>query len=354
MAYIGRTPQVGNYFTLDAITTSATATFNLLKGGVAYVPESAYHIFVSLNGVIQAPITAYTVSGSTIIFASPLASTDVINFITVLGDTLAIGTPSDGTVTDAKITAMAASKLTGTINNARISLDAAEIPNLDTAKVTTGAFADARIPNLNASKITTGTVATARLGSGTADGTTFLRGDQTYAAAGGGAWNFISSTSMVGTTILVTGLDSTYDVYMFALTDIHNDTEHASNTINAKAQQGGAIISASYNWMATQSTSAGSAIGTLFSGGGFTGGFRLVDNGIGSATAEVSDGVLYIYHPASTTHLGAQWKFTHYNQHSRYQCLIGNGGMTTTAATTGIQFSCNNGDFDGGTVRLYG
>ena len=64
MAYIGRIPQVGNYFTLDAITTSATDTFNLLKGGVAYVPETAYHLIVSLNGVIQAPITAYTVSGA--------------------------------------------------------------------------------------------------------------------------------------------------------------------------------------------------------------------------------------------------------------------------------------------------
>jgi hypothetical protein len=37
---------------------------------------------------------------------------------------------------------------------------------------------------MNASAITAGTVATARLGSGTADATTFLRGDQTYAAAG--------------------------------------------------------------------------------------------------------------------------------------------------------------------------
>jgi hypothetical protein len=39
---------------------------------------------------------------------------------------------------------------------------------------------------MNASAITAGTMATARLGSGTADATTFLRGDQTYAAAGGG------------------------------------------------------------------------------------------------------------------------------------------------------------------------
>ena len=39
-----------------------------------------------------------------------------------------------------------------------------------------------QIPNLAASKITTGTVATARLGSGTANNTTFLRGDQTWAS----------------------------------------------------------------------------------------------------------------------------------------------------------------------------
>ena len=121
MAYIGRTPQVGNYFTLDAITTSSTATYNLLKDGVAYVPETAYHLIVSLNGVIQAPITAYTVSGSQIIFASSLSGTDTINFITVLGDVLSVGTPSDGTVTNAKIVDMAATKLTGTIADARIS-----------------------------------------------------------------------------------------------------------------------------------------------------------------------------------------------------------------------------------------
>jgi hypothetical protein len=35
----------------------------------------------------------------------------------------------------------------------------------------------------------TGTVATSNLGTGTADATTFLRGDQTYAAAGGAKYS---------------------------------------------------------------------------------------------------------------------------------------------------------------------
>lgn len=52
---------------------------------------------------------------------------------------------ADGAISNADIADLDAAKLTGTVNNARISLDAAEIPNLDTAKVTSGTFADARI-----------------------------------------------------------------------------------------------------------------------------------------------------------------------------------------------------------------
>ena len=109
MAYIGKQPVVGNFVKLDAIVTSATTTFNLLNGGVAYSPQSANNCIVSLNGIIQEPTSSgnvggYTISGSTIVFTSALTSLDVIDFIIVLGDTLSIGTPSDGTVSFAKVT----------------------------------------------------------------------------------------------------------------------------------------------------------------------------------------------------------------------------------------------------------
>jgi hypothetical protein len=104
MAYIGKQPVVGNFVKLDAITTSATATYNLLNGGVAYFPQTANNCIVSLNGVIQSPTSAYTISGSTIVFDSALTSDDSIDFILVLGDVLNIGTPSDSTVGFAKVT----------------------------------------------------------------------------------------------------------------------------------------------------------------------------------------------------------------------------------------------------------
>jgi hypothetical protein len=103
MAYIGKQPVVGNFVKLDAITTSATATYNLLNGGVAYFPQTANNCIVSLNGVIQSPTSAYTISGSTIVFSDALTSSDSIDFILVLGDVLSIGTPSDGTITSAKL-----------------------------------------------------------------------------------------------------------------------------------------------------------------------------------------------------------------------------------------------------------
>ena len=46
MPFIGQQPLTGAYSKLDAITTSATATYNLLLDGSAYSPASANHLLV--------------------------------------------------------------------------------------------------------------------------------------------------------------------------------------------------------------------------------------------------------------------------------------------------------------------
>ena len=115
MSYIGKIPTIGNFQVCDAIATvNAQAAYTMQVGSVNVSPESANHMIVSLNGVIQKPTDAYTVSGSTITFAANLVTNDVIDFIQILGNVLDLGVPSDATVSTAKIVdgAVTSAKLT--------------------------------------------------------------------------------------------------------------------------------------------------------------------------------------------------------------------------------------------------
>ena len=104
MAYIGKIPTVGNFQICDAISVvNGQAAYTLQVGGANVIPQSANHMIVSLNGIIQKPGSSFTVSGSTMTFASNLATGDSIDFVQILGNVLDVGAPSDGTVTSAKL-----------------------------------------------------------------------------------------------------------------------------------------------------------------------------------------------------------------------------------------------------------
>ena len=104
MSYIGASPIVGNFQVCDAISVvNGQAAYTLQVGGANAFPETVNNMIVSVNGVIQKPTSSYTVSGSTITFTSNLVTGDVIDFIQILGSVLDLGTPSDNTVTTAKI-----------------------------------------------------------------------------------------------------------------------------------------------------------------------------------------------------------------------------------------------------------
>jgi hypothetical protein len=66
-----------------------------------------------------------------------------------------------------------------------------------TVSATTFSGSGASLTSLNASNLGSGTVATARLGSGTANSTTYLRGDNTWATPAGGGGNLIACVKIV-------------------------------------------------------------------------------------------------------------------------------------------------------------
>ncbi|MDC6476111.1 hypothetical protein PQZ72_02410 [Candidatus Pelagibacter sp.] len=171
MAYIGKTPTIGNFQVCDAISVvNNQAAYTMQVGGVNVSPESANHMIVSLNGVIQKPTDAYTVSNSVITFASNLVTGDSIDFIQILGNVLDLGVPSDNTVTEAKLSN--SSVTTAKLNDASVSL----------AKLSA---------------------------TGTKDATTFLRGDNSFAAPPAGGIENITTFRLSTGFTMGTGADIT-------------------------------------------------------------------------------------------------------------------------------------------------
>lgn len=99
MPYIGKAPLAGQFKKLDAITVvNNQAAYTMQYNSSNFKPATAEQIIVSVNGVVQAPADAYTVSGSTITFSENLVTGDVIDFIVALGEVGNTVTPTDGSV----------------------------------------------------------------------------------------------------------------------------------------------------------------------------------------------------------------------------------------------------------------
>lgn len=85
----GLTSIVSSSGLLDSISGSfngSTTTFNLTIGSIAVTPSVPQNLLVVLGGVIQSPGSAYTVSGSTITFATaPVASDSCFMILTGTG-----------------------------------------------------------------------------------------------------------------------------------------------------------------------------------------------------------------------------------------------------------------------------
>ncbi len=73
MAYIGRQQSSGAFAKLDDISSqfnNSKTVFNLTIGNEAFFPGNPYTMLVSLGGVIQEPLTSFTITDDQITFAS--------------------------------------------------------------------------------------------------------------------------------------------------------------------------------------------------------------------------------------------------------------------------------------------
>jgi len=341
MAYIGKEPSVGNFIKLDAITCSSTNTYNLLYSSVAFTPESVNHMLVSLNGVIQAPTTAYTVAGSAITFipaSGTLSSSDTIDFIMVYGNVLDIGTPSDNTVSTAKIVADA-------VNGSKIADDSIDSEHIVDGSVDLAHMSSQSVDedNLHISNAgTNGQFLSKQSGNA---------GGLTWADAGGGAWDLVSAVSITGdiSTISSDAFSASYNnykVYVYGL-KINGSTNNLAmlrvRTSSGDFTSSTYKVSANGQYLASGSSSFHNA-GQWNVNALDLNGWNLPDDDNWSNSA-TRDFIFHFYNTNSTTRYKNLWfDYGGADETSaKMHTMQGRGHVETTSALTGFKLYSSAG-----------
>ena len=392
--YIGKEPTIGNYAKMDSISAvNGQATYNLLKGGVAFAPQSANHVICSLNSIIQNPGSSFTISGSQIIFASNLQTGDSIDFILVLGDVLSIGTPSDDTIDSAKLKtdSVVEAKIqnnavtTDKINNDAVTIDKINListtsaPSLE-AKGTSGQT-DGYI-QLNCEQNSHGIKLKSPSHSSSQSYTIFMPDNQIaqnkfmkvksitgsgstavgqleFADAGGGQWTHLLTQTASNSSSLdfsSTYITTTYLDYQIVMSGIKIATDSQYPRLLLSTDNGSSYLS-SYRNVRIGRNDYGTDL--KVSQNASSGLYMANSGSMGNATEEIFNGIVTIFDPLKQS--GTTGSYTCATSHVAYHDDVTRINLATTSHSTNTATAINNIRFDiatsnitSGKVSLYG
>ncbi len=349
MAYIGNPPITGNFQVCDAISVvNGQAAYTMQVSSANVTPESANHMLVSLNGILQKPNSSFTISGSTITFASNLATGDVIDFIILLGNVLDLGVPSDATVTDAKANFVSTSSAAGLqikgdgTTDGTLQLNCSQ--NSHGIKLKSPAHSSGQSYTLTFPATAPATDKILQTNSS---------GVLSFVDAPSGSHTLLSTTTVtsgVSSIDITANIDSTYKKYMIDILNLHpsNDGED----VRIRFYQSGSFVTGSvYGSIQRRHTSGASNFNTTQDGG--TTMQALHD--IGNEAYEHANARFFLNDPSNTTFrttIGGLGQSVRSNGEPQTHEFA--GSINNTTAVTGFQLYMGNGNIDNAIVKLYG
>ena len=180
------------------------------------------------------------------------------------------------------------------------------------------------------------------------------------ASSGGGVWNLIETLTSGGSDndlSFTSGIDSTYDEYVFKFINIQPGTDASQFKMNLSIDTGSNynVTKTSTNFYAGHTEADATGFGYASALAQSTAVAHITVGDIGSAGDESCSGEMFLYAPSDTTFV-KHWMSvcTIYGSNPQSQVTYGAGYGNTTSAVDAVQFTMDSGTIAAGSISLYG
>ena len=181
------------------------------------------------------------------------------------------------------------------------------------------------------------------------------------AAVSGGAMTLLSTQTASGSSTLsfTSGIDSTYDEYVFKFYDLNPATDDKKFQFNLSADGGSnynvtktTTFFSAYHDESDTATNLGYRTGNDLAQGT---GVQFFTDSAGNGSDESAAGELHLFAPSSTTFVKHFYSrtSTYYTSNYAFDVFVA-GYANTTSAVNAVQFSVESGGNFDGVIKMYG
>ncbi len=176
-----------------------------------------------------------------------------------------------------------------------------------------------------------------------------------------GAMNLITTNTIssgVSSSSFTSGIDSTYDTYMFKFINLHPATNNIKFQYNFTTDGTNFNVSKTTTFFLAYHAEDGSATTLAFDANSDLGngtGYQFFGNDVGNDNDQGISGTMFLFSPSNTTFVKHFITETSVANQADLMVNVKTAGYcNTTSAITGVDFKSSSGNIDSGVIKMYG